>query len=153
MQSVWRLALVVVLGVYASAPARADYCDDWLATLVRTVDMNADRAVHPGGAKSLNVTMSTRGKNYEVVLHCLGDGASKWITVAATTVTPPDDWYSVVGHIGTLQGWKPEDIDKAARDCHRRAALKNPGYAAPPGLECWVSRNRSQIALWPPGTK
>ena len=86
------------------APARAEYCRDWLASLVRTVDMKSD--MNFGEAKGLNVRMNTQAKSYEAVLHCLDAEMPKWITIAAPAMTPPDDWYYTVVRIGAaLQGW------------------------------------------------
>jgi hypothetical protein len=52
-----------------------------------------------------------------------------------------------------LQGWKSEDLDRAVRKCHHDAAIKKDGYFSPLGLECWVSDNKSLVAVWPSGTK
>lgn len=144
--------LVATIVICLTTTARAEYCRDWLASLVRTGDMKPD--MNFGEAKGLHVRMFTQAKNYEVVLHCLEENVPKWITITAPSMIPPDDWYYTVVRIGALlQGWKSEELDRAVRKCHRDAAIKKDGFISPPGLECWVSDARSMIAVWPPGTK
>jgi hypothetical protein len=144
--------LTATVITWLTVPARADYCHDWLGSLERTADMKADMNV--GEAKGLHVLMHTQAKDYEIVLHCISDQTPKWISVSAPLMSPSDDWYYAIVRIGSaLQGWKAEELEQAVRKCHHDAAIMKDGYKSPPGLECWVSANKSMVAVWPPGTK
>jgi hypothetical protein len=67
---------------------------------------------------------------------------------------PPDIWFYTVVRIGAaVQGWKPEELERAARKCHHDASISSGGYKSPPGLECWADLTRTMITLWPPGAK
>ncbi|MGY4402824.1 hypothetical protein ACVIYL_003627 [Bradyrhizobium sp. USDA 3315] len=66
MHSVVKIYLLIGLAFASlTAPARADYCHDWLATLSRAVDMSSDMNV--GTASGLHVAMHTQAKAYEEI--------------------------------------------------------------------------------------